>query len=161
LSGVHESENANDWIARVRTRLARRRAEKPATKAGQIKALWPEIEAAIERGQSIKSIHKWLEEDAGLRLGITSLTSYISRIRRREATARRSQAPIGQSIHPVIERSQSVQPPRGSLAIHDSNQAGSARRDDPLAQAMSVLSKPKLDIRTIHNDGDPDGRNLI
>ncbi|MGA2213681.1 MAG: hypothetical protein ABSH31_10440 [Bryobacteraceae bacterium] len=31
----------------------------------------------------MKSIRKWLEEDAGLTIGITSLTSYISRIRRR------------------------------------------------------------------------------
>jgi hypothetical protein len=162
LSGVHEAENPHDWIARVRTRFALRCAEKPAAKAGQIKALWPEIEAAIERGQSIKSIHKWLEEDAGLRLGITSLTSYISRIRRREAAAaRRSEAPVGQSIHPVIEPTASLQPPRGPLAIHDSNHPRSAKRDDPLAQAMSVLSKPGLDIRKIHNDGDPEGRNLI
>ena len=29
----------------------------------------------------MKSIRKWLEEDAGITLGITSLTSYISRIR--------------------------------------------------------------------------------
>jgi hypothetical protein len=33
--------------------------------------------------------------------------------------------------------------------------------NDPLAQAMRVLSKPKMDIRKIHNDGDPEGRNLI
>jgi len=146
----------------VRTRLALRSAEKPATKAGQIRALWPEIEAAIHRGQSIRSIHKWLEEDAGIRLGITSLTSYISRIRRREATAaRRSEATIGQSIHPVIERTQSLQPPRGSLALHDSNQPGQTKRDDPLMQAMNALSKPRLDIRRIHNDGDPEGSNLI
>ena len=162
LSGIHEAENPHDWIARVRTRLARRCAEKPITKAGQIKALWPEIEAAIERGQSIKSIHKWLEEDAGLRLGITSLTSYISRIRRREAAApRRSEASVGQSVHPAIEPTPSLQPPSGSLAIHGSNRPGHAKRDDPLAQAMRVLSKPGLDIRKIHNDGDPEGRNLI
>jgi hypothetical protein len=146
----------------VRTRLALRCAEKPATKAGQIKALWPEIEAAIERGQSIKSIHKWLEEDAGLRLGITSLTSYISRIRRREAaTPHRSEAPIIQPIHPVTEPIQSLQPPRRPLPIPDSNRPGITRRDDPMAQAMNALSKPQLDIRKIHNDGDPDGRNLI
>ena len=63
----------------------RHRTEKPATKAGQIRALWPDIEAALEGGQSMKSIRKWLEEDAGITLGITSLTSYISRIRRRLA----------------------------------------------------------------------------
>jgi len=30
----------------------------------------------------MKSIRKWLEEDAGVTLNLTSLTSYISRIRR-------------------------------------------------------------------------------
>jgi hypothetical protein len=51
--------------------------------------------------------------------------------------------------------------PRGPLSIRSSTQAARAKRDDPLAQAMSVLSKPKLDIRKLHNDGDPEGRNLI
>ena len=32
---------------------------------------------------------------------------------------------------------------------------------DPLAQAKRVLSQPKFDIRKLHNDGDPEGRNLI
>jgi hypothetical protein len=160
LSGVHEAENPHDWVARVRTRLALRCSEKPATKAGQIKALWPEIEAAIERGQSIKSIHKWLEEDAGLRLGITSLTSYISRIRRREAAAKRgSEASVGPFVHSPPKPA--LPSPRSSIDVRAASVAAPARRDDPLAQAMSALSKPGLDIRKIHNDGDPEGRNLI
>jgi hypothetical protein len=146
----------------VRSRLALRCAEKPATKAGQIKALWPEIDAALERGQSMKSIRKWLEDEAGLRLGITSLTSYISRIRRREAAAKRgSEASLGQFVHPRTELNPPSPSPRGSLSIRASTEAAPAERDDPLAQAMSVLSKPRLDIRKIHNDGDPEGRNLI
>ena len=56
MSGIHEPENPREWIARVRVRLALRCAEKPATKAGQIKALWPEIEAALDKGQSMKTI---------------------------------------------------------------------------------------------------------
>src|SRR5215472_9140732 len=75
------------WVADARARLAQRCGEKPATKAGQVRALWPEIEAALQGGQSMKSIRKWLEEDAGIKLGLTSLTSYISRIRRREPAA--------------------------------------------------------------------------
>ena len=31
---------------------------------------------------------------------------------------------------------------------------------DALAQAMKALSKPELDIRQIHGDGDPTGKNL-
>ena len=86
----------------------------------------------------MKSIRKWLEEDAGVTLGITSLTSYISRIRRRA-----KQPP--------------VQPQDGPSA----RSQVATEVDDPLAQAKRVLSQPKLDIRKLHNDGDPEGRNLI
>jgi len=79
------------------TRLALRRAEKPATKAGQIRTLWPDIEAALGLGQSMKRICAWLAEDAGITLGVTSLTSYISRIRRREV--HRCAPPRGTAIN--------------------------------------------------------------
>ena len=85
MAGGHEANNSTDWAIQARYRLARRRAEKPATKAGQIRALWPDIEAGLGLGQSLKTICTWLAEDAGITLGVTSLTSYISRIRRREA----------------------------------------------------------------------------
>jgi hypothetical protein len=79
-----------DWAMQARTRLARRRAEKPATKSGQIRSLWPDIEAALAVGQSMKTICSWLAEEAGITLGVTSLTSYVSRIRRRELQRSRS-----------------------------------------------------------------------
>ncbi len=65
MPGSRDSETLLDWVSHARARFARRRTEKPATKAGQIRALWPDIEAALEGGQSMKSIRKWLEEDAG------------------------------------------------------------------------------------------------
>ena len=90
----------------------------------------------------MKSIRKWLEEDAGIKLGLTSLTSYISRIRRREgataASARLIDAGTTHSVEPFKEA------PR-----------------DPLAPAMQVLSKRRLDIRELHGDGDPQNQNLI
>ncbi len=88
MSAKDELMNSTDWAMEARTRLARRRAEKPATKAGQIRALWPDIEAALDAGQSVKTTCTWLEEEAGITLGVTSLTSYVSRIRRREAHRR-------------------------------------------------------------------------
>jgi hypothetical protein len=84
LQSSNDRNETQTWMPEARSRLAQRRSEKPATKAGQVRALWPEIAAAIAGGQSLKSICKWLEEDAGIRIGLTSLTSYISRIRRRE-----------------------------------------------------------------------------
>jgi len=145
VRGSRDSETLFDWVTLARARFGRHRAEKPATKAGQIRALWPDIEAALEGGQSMKSIRRWLEEDAGITLGITSLTSYISRIRRRRA-AKQPQTPPGPSA-------------RSSVATQAT--ASPAPEDDPLAQAKRVLSQPKFDIRKLHNDGDPSGRNLI
>jgi hypothetical protein len=72
------------WIAETRQRLAQRRGKKPATKAGQIRALWPEIQAAIADGQSLASIRQWLEEEGGVVVTVQSLGSYLTRIRRKE-----------------------------------------------------------------------------
>jgi hypothetical protein len=52
-----------------------RRGEKPLTKAGQLRALWPEIQIALDDGQSVRA-------DQGVVLKINHLRTYISRIRR-------------------------------------------------------------------------------
>src|SRR5437016_2969944 len=70
----------DDWIARARRNLATRRGEKPLTKAGQLRALWPEIQIALDDGQSLKAIRGWLE-DQGVVFTINSLRTYVSRIR--------------------------------------------------------------------------------
>jgi hypothetical protein len=159
-----KSDTSDSWISATRRRPAARSLEKPATKAGQIRALWPEIRAALDCGQSMKSIRIWLEEDASISVAITSLTSYISRIRRREAQKRQeawnpefqADSAAGKAAmdksdlparRPAIGSTSTVSPPK--------------QRNDPLAQAMQALSKPKLDIREIHGDGDPRGKNLI
>ena len=153
MRGSRDSETLLDWVSHARARFARHRTEKPATKAGQIRALWPDIEAALEGGQSMKSIRKWLEEDAGITLGITSLTSYISRIRRRLAAKRAYEAATGQVVQP--------QTPPGPSFVRCDSGSGEPPEHDPLAQAKRALSQPKFDIRKLHNDGDPQGRNLI
>jgi hypothetical protein len=161
VPGEPEREPESNWMGRTRTRLALRRAEKPSTKAGQIRAIWPEIEAALAVGQSVKSVCKWLEEDAGISLGVTTLTSYISRIRRHERPNADLEIPVGRSARAQIEapeKLRSIQP-SGVPAIRRGVETETS--DDPLAQAMRVLSRPKMDIRKIHNDGDPEGRNLI
>ena len=73
-----------EWIADARSRLAQRQGRKPATKAAQLRALWPEIRAAIADGQSLATIRLWLEEDAGIVVSVQSLGSYLTRIRRKE-----------------------------------------------------------------------------
>lgn len=94
------------WTTESRKRLALRRGGKPATKAGQIRALWPEIRAAIAEGQTLANICQWLKEEAEILISVRSLGSYLTRIRRKEPTpaappaanpARRVTLPNGQS----------------------------------------------------------------
>jgi hypothetical protein len=65
VPGSRDRPSSLDWFSLARAGFARHRTDKPATKAGQVRALWPDIEAALDGGQSMKSIRKWLEEDAG------------------------------------------------------------------------------------------------
>jgi hypothetical protein len=44
------------WVTETKDRLAQRRGKKPATKAGQLRALWPEIRAAKAEGQTLATI---------------------------------------------------------------------------------------------------------
>lgn len=117
MPGGHDADNSTNWAIQARTRLALRRAEKPATKAGQIRALWPDVEAALAVGQNVKSICRWLEDDAGITLGVTSLTSYISRIRRNEAANRSSGATVKQCVHADTKSTLEFQPARTSKPI--------------------------------------------
>jgi hypothetical protein len=163
LTDAQERDKSENWIASVRSRLALRRAEKPATKAGQILAVWPEIEAALAGGQSMKSIRRWLEEDAGITLGLTSLTSYISRLRRRQTANWR----IGASSEDSVRAQTKVEPvlaprlARATFTTRPNAKSAPEQPEDPLAQAMRALSKPRFDIRQSHGDGDPQGKNLI
>jgi|SRR5580704_3124593 hypothetical protein len=93
------------WITETRLRLAQRRGKKPATKSGQIRALWPEIRTAIADGQSLASIRQWLEEEGGVIVTVQSLGSYLTRIRRKEkATAATRTPPLDQPRSTVISR---------------------------------------------------------
>jgi hypothetical protein len=83
-NGEEYTNAEQQWIAETRNRLAQRRGKRPATKAGQLRALWPEIRAAIADGQSLATIRQWLEEDAGIVVTVQSLGSYLTRIRRKE-----------------------------------------------------------------------------
>lgn len=156
MPGSRDSPSSLDWFSLARAGFARHRTDKPATKAGQVRALWPDIEAALDGGQSMKSIRKWLEEDAGVTLSITSLTSYISRIRRRLKAKWSAEVATGQIIQP-----QAPPGPNTRSPVTNHLTGAAAPEHDPLAQAKRALSHPKLDIRKLHNDGDPEGRNLI
>ncbi len=148
---IHQTEISRNWILDARRRLAMRRREKPVTKAGQIRALWPEIDAVLAGGQSMNTIREWLQEDAGITLSITSLTSYVSRIRRRELlhSAASSQKFV------QTQRDAETRTPQRMLDPSD------PVPHDPLAPAMEILRQRRFDIREVHGDGDPTDKNLI
>ena len=98
----------------------------------------------------MKSIRKWLEEDAGINLGLTSLTSYISRLRKRQGGPPQVRLPSPERLPQPFRET----PPKPV-------QPAEIKPGDPLAPAMLALSKRRLDIRELHDDGDPDLKDLI
>src|SRR5215831_14016042 len=65
----------------ARTRLAALRENTPRTKAARVRALWPEIKAALEKGHTLKAVCDCLEAD-GIAITVQTLGSYLTRIRR-------------------------------------------------------------------------------
>lgn len=99
--GEEYTKTEQQWIAETRLRLAQRRGKKPATKSGQIRALWPEIRTAIADGQSLASIRQWLEEEGGVIVTVQSLGSYLTRIRRKEMAKAAASTPL--IAQPLVE----------------------------------------------------------
>jgi hypothetical protein len=97
--GEEYTKAEQQWIAETKDRLAQRRGKKPATKAGQLRALWPEIRAAKAEGQSLATIRQWLEEEAGIILTVQSLGSYLTRIRRKERVTQTAPTPPPAQVH--------------------------------------------------------------
>jgi hypothetical protein len=76
------SQLQHSSLQNARGRLAALREKKPPTKAAQIQALWPDINAALDAGHSLKSVCECLEAD-GINITVPALGSYITRIRRK------------------------------------------------------------------------------
>jgi len=56
------------------------REEDPPTLMAQVRRAWPDIEAALEKGHSLKTIQQRLEQ-GGLRIRYRTLVGYVNRIR--------------------------------------------------------------------------------
>lgn len=160
----------DSWIPNARDRLAQRRAEKPATRAGQIWALWPEIKACFDSGQSLKTVRQWLEDDADLVLTDRAFAVYVSRCRRKEATQRKAAAaeaflrvPEQRMLSP--QEGESVQKGRRSAPIPIAREsdapAEEAANADPVARRLQSLRSRRFDIREAHQNGDPTNVKLI
>jgi hypothetical protein len=116
------------------------KTEKPRSKIAFFRGLYPEIVATLSIGHTLRDIHKRLVED-GIAISYPLLRNYINRIRRER------------SCSPFVQR------PAPTLPV--ALERTPAATEDPLANAMKVLSKPRYDIRQAMCDGDPTKKKLI
>lgn len=115
-----EINGVDGWLHDVRVRLKARGNRRPETKARVVLALWPEIRAALEGGQSLRTVRQWLE-DEGLAISYGCLSSYVSRIRRRQFVPEIAAAP-------KLEIRQAPQP----QPSHDASAQVEDHLNDPL-----------------------------
>jgi hypothetical protein len=66
-------------------RLRERAGQKPRTKVGQVRQVWPEIKSLLSAGHSLKDIWAWLNE-IGLAIGYTHLSYCIAQFRLQDRT---------------------------------------------------------------------------
>jgi hypothetical protein len=67
-------------------RLRARLWEKPRTKAGQVRQMWPDIRNLLAAGHSLKDIWIWLNE-TGLQIGYARLSHCLGELRLRDQAA--------------------------------------------------------------------------
>jgi hypothetical protein len=82
---VPSTPKVEPWNKGFQNRLAALGEKKPERKAAQIRALWPEINVARDKGHSLKTICDCLEAE-GIQISVTTLGSYITRMRRKDAS---------------------------------------------------------------------------
>jgi len=67
-------------------RLRARLLERPRTKAGQVRQVWPDIRNLLAAGHTLKDIWNWLNE-IGLQIGYARLSHYVGELRLRDQAA--------------------------------------------------------------------------
>ncbi|MBV9506966.1 MAG: hypothetical protein JO323_18400 [Acidobacteriia bacterium] len=72
------------------SRLRERAGEKPRTKIGQVRQVWPEVKNLLSAGHSLKDIWTWLNE-IGLDIGYAHLSYCVTQLRQQ---GRAAEAPI-------------------------------------------------------------------
>ena len=105
-------------------------AERPATKMGQVRWAWPEIQAARAAGHTLQRVHQRLK-DAGIEIGYRTLSLYIGRLSREYQCGRRYSGAA--ALQARNEKSQAVcslvRPPQMARAVSASNTSSPAQRD--------------------------------
>ncbi len=128
-------------LGHARTRLAALGEKNPPTTAGQLRELWPEIEAALARRHPLKTICECLEA-GGVNVNPRTLAAYIARMRKSSAQSRSNAAREEKSTS--NRDSLGRVEPQQSLATKQ----GDAKSRDPLANIReSEAKRPLFDYR--------------
>ncbi|HLG98697.1 MAG TPA: hypothetical protein VKX49_20465 [Bryobacteraceae bacterium] len=133
----------------ARNRLAALSEKKPRSMAAQLRLLWPEIRAALDRGHTLKAVCECLEGD-GLKMSIYTLGSYVARMRRSSATVPAAPA-RSESPHPSVIAGESSdgKNEQADRSLDEKN------RTDPLANLRkSQAKRPAFDYRPELADAD-------
>jgi hypothetical protein len=116
--------------------------EKPSSQIAFFRALYPEITATVRTGHTLKEVHQRLVED-GIEVSYSLLRTYVSRIRREKTPF--ASAPQSRQLLP---------PPAATARTPTVT-------EDPLANAMKALSKPRYSVKDAMCDGDPSKKKLV
>ncbi len=107
-------------------------AEKPRTKAGQIRQAWPDIKALFDAGHSLKDIWIWLNE-IGIEIGYARLSHYTGQLKRRDqAAAPAVTLPLLSETTPVADQPVSTSTKKAARETRPGPERSPAP-DDPLA----------------------------
>jgi hypothetical protein len=91
---LSSSNPSQKWPPPNANRLSALREKKPQRKAAQIRAFWPDIKIAIENGHPYVLICECLEA-MGVSVTVKSLSSYVSRMRKKDAILKVQDTPRG------------------------------------------------------------------
>src|SRR5688500_2718144 len=90
-------------------------SERPTTKMGQIRAVWPHIQAALRAGHTLKAVWERLRAD-GVDIHYNRLSEYVGRLQRGGSSCSAGLVPAP----PQAEKDIAVLPsPPGPKVAHD------------------------------------------
>ena len=113
-------------------RLRARLLERPRTKAGQVRQVWPDITNLLAAGHTLKDIWTWLN-DIGLQIGYARLSHYVGELKLRDQA--------GQAQFATRMASQTAADPYGSPRLTPQATPTRGRGPDPLANIVERESK--------------------
>jgi hypothetical protein len=71
--------------------------QRPVTLISQLRAVWPEVQAALKAGHRLREVHKALNE-SGIAISYRRLTDYRSRIRKSNKSLSRIAKPTSSTV---------------------------------------------------------------